>query len=276
MCFQKEWCGTACHSFFRFVDAFLETAYHRQMVQSLLTTLLFDLDGTLLPMDQHQFARAYFALFRDRCCVLGYDGDRCLLGLQKGMAAMLYSDGRTTNQQRFEAAFQAVTGIGKKAFNEGFSSFYSEEFHQLSKLVTPSPVVGDLIRTVLEKGYTVVLATTPVFPREGTLARLQWAGLEPDSFTLITTYEDYQHAKPDLGYYQEICSNLSVKPEECLMIGNDVVEDMVALQLGMDGFLVTDCLINTASQSLVGYRTGSLLELDRFCKELMQCKQNPR
>lgn len=37
---------------------------------------------------------------------------------------------------------------------------------------------------------------------------------------------------------------LAMKEEETVMIGNDVGEDMVAAQLGMKVFLLTDCLIN--------------------------------
>ena len=41
-----------------------------------------------------------------------------------------------------------------------------------------------------------------------------------------------------------VARTLGVKPEECLMVGNDATEDMAAREVGMDVFLLTDCLIN--------------------------------
>ena len=47
-----------------------------------------------------------------------------------------------------------------------------------------------------------------------------------------------------------------LKPEECMMIGNEcVVEDLVAAELGIRVFLLTDCLIQ---QEAGGYlRVGA-------------------
>ena len=50
-----------------------------------------------------------------------------------------------------------------------------------------------------EKGYQLVLATM-LFSQEATLARIEWAGLNKNDFVLITTYEDFHYAKPNLGY----------------------------------------------------------------------------
>ena len=48
----------------------------------------------------------------------------------------------------------------------------------------------------------------------------------------------------NLKYYEEILEKNGLKPEECVMIGNDVSEDMITEKLGMKAFLLTDCLIN--------------------------------
>ena len=40
----------------------------------------------------------------------------------------------------------------------------------------------------------MALATTPMFPKKATLERMRWAGLDPDDFALVTTYEDYHFA----------------------------------------------------------------------------------
>jgi FMN phosphatase YigB (HAD superfamily) len=125
---------------------------------------------------------------------------------------------------------------------------------------------------VKEKGYTVVLATNPLFPSQGTEARLGWADLASSQFSLVTTYEDFHYAKPNLGYYRQILQLLGKKASSCLMVGNDVEEDMVAQGLGMDVYLVTDYLINNKNKDIASYRTGSLEDLATFFKESPPCK----
>ena len=63
--------------------------------------------------------------------------------------------------------------------------------------------------------------------------------LEPEDFEIFTTYENYHFCKPNLNYYKEVVEKLGVKPEECLMVGNDVGEDMVTEELGMKVFLMS-------------------------------------
>lgn len=38
-----------------------------------ITTILFDLDGTLLPMDQEKFTRRYFELLAEKMSAYGYE-----------------------------------------------------------------------------------------------------------------------------------------------------------------------------------------------------------
>lgn len=45
------------------------------------------------------------------------------------------------------------------------------------------------------------------------------------------------------------------------MVGNDVTEDMVASETGMQVFLLTDCLINKERKDISVYPRGSLLTL---------------
>lgn len=255
---------------FRFVDAFPERSYHRPMA---IHTLLFDLDGTLLPIDQDQFMHAYFALFVRKAGELGLDEGAALSGLQAGLKAMLANNGEMTNKDRFDSVFSLVSGIDSTRFNEQFSSFYQHEFHQLATFAKPSVLAPRVVETAKEKGYQVALATSPLFPWQGTEARIGWAGLRADQFSLVTTYETYRHAKPHWHYYVQVLDELGVEASDCLMIGNDVREDMVVADHGMETFLVTDCLINRDDRSLHPYRKGSLQDFSDFLEELPPCKQ---
>ncbi|MGE4453690.1 MAG: HAD family hydrolase [Sphaerochaeta sp.] len=241
------------------------------MSKQSINTILFDLDGTLLPLDQKQFIRGYYQRFLKKGVELGFNPEKLSLALERGIAAMMGNDGSMTNKDRFDQVFHQVSGIDPKQFNARFALFYENEFNQLKQCANPSPLARDVVHSVQEKGYTVVLATTPLFPSMGTNARLSWAGLEPSLFSLVTTYEDFHYAKPNHGYYYQILEHLGLEASSCLMIGNDVEEDMVAGDVGMELYLVTDCLINTKNKPLDGYRQGSLKDLARFCKELPPC-----
>ena len=56
---------------------------------------------------------------------------------------------------------------------------------------------------------------------------------------------------------------------DCLMVGNDVAEDMMAgAAAGLRGFLLTDCLINTPGADIGQYPHGSFEELKAYIDQL--------
>ena len=97
---------------------------------------------------------------------------------------------------------------------------------------------------------------------------MRWAGLDQNDFELFTTYENSRFCKPNVKYYEDILEKLELKAEECLMIGNDVREDMVTKSLGMKVFLLTDCLINKDCEDISVYPHGGFAELFEFIKTI--------
>ena len=95
-----------------------------------------------------------------------------------------------------------------------------------------------------EKGYNLILATNPIFPRIATLNRIKWAGLDPNDFMYISTYENSHYSKPSIKYYEEILNKLNLNKEECLMIGNDTSEDYVITNLDIPCIILKENLIN--------------------------------
>ena len=114
----------------------------------------------------------------------------------------------------------------------------------------------------------MVLATNPIFPRIATENRIRWAGLGPDDFALITTYENSTYCKPNPAYYREILEKLGRKAEECLMVGNDVVEDGAAQRLGIPVFFLTPCLINPQGKDISAIPHGGFDELAAYLGQL--------
>ena len=124
------------------------------------------------------------------------------------------------------------------------------------------------MRRLKARGYRVALATNPIFPHVATEHRIRWAGLTPEDFEIYTTYETSTFCKPNPAYYLEVARSLGAAPEECLMVGNDANEDMAARALGMDVFLLTDCLINTKNRDISVYLQGDFAALNAYLDRL--------
>ncbi len=233
-----------------------------------VTTILFDLDGTLLPMDQDVFVKDYFTRIAGKVAPQGYDPKQLIDMIWRGTAAMVKNDGSKTNEEAFWEL--AVSVYGDRILKDKylFDEFYEEEFDKVKGVCGFDPAAAEIVNNLKERGFRVVLATNPIFPARATQWRIQWAGLTPEDFELYTTYENSCYCKPNPKYYQAILEQLQVKPEECLMVGNDVGEDMVAKHLGMRVFLLTDCLINKVNEDISQYPNGGFGELKKFLAEL--------
>ena len=85
----------------------------------------------------------------------------------------------------------------------------------------------------------------------------------------MTTYENIGFCKPNPDYYLEVARRIGVNPRECLMVGNDVGDDMVAEGLGMKVFLLTDCLINKDGVDISRYPRGSFDALNAYIDEVV-------
>lgn len=233
-----------------------------------MDTILFDLDGTLLPLDMETFMHAYFHELSKKCASAGYEPRRLVEALLVGLEAMQANNGEVTNEDRFFETASKI--VGERVFQDKplFRSFYLNEFEQVKHAVDPTPLAAECIKDLKEKGYQLVLATNAIFPKEATFARIAWAGLNKDDFVLITTYEDCHYAKPNLGYYEEILVRIGRDAEDCMMVGNDVREDMCVQELGMDTFLVTDCLINKDEVDIFQFKHGSLADFYQYVQSL--------
>lgn len=114
----------------------------------------------------------------------------------------------------------------------------------------------------------MILATNPIFPRNAVISRIRWAGLNVSDFEYITDYENSRYCKPNPEYYNEILNKLNLQPGECLMVSNDVTEDIVAHKVGMNVFLLTDCLINKEREDINQYPRGSFMQLLAYIDNL--------
>ena len=234
-----------------------------------ITSVLFALDGTLLPMDNDEFTKGYFKLLAAKLAPHGYDPEQLVAAVWKGTGAMVKNDGSRSNYDAFWQVFAAV--LGDKVYDDRplFDDFYRNEFNNARSICGYSEKSAQIVNGLKDRGFRVALASNPLFPMEAQRARLGWAGVDPDVFGFITAYENYSYCKPNPDYYTAVAGQLGVPAGECLMVGNDVDEDMIAATAaGMSVFLLTDHMINRENKDISAYPRGGFGELEAFLAEL--------
>ncbi len=230
-----------------------------------IRTILFDLDGTLLPMDQDLFTKCYFKGLCKKAAPYGYAPDQLVDAVWAGTKAMVMNNGTQTCEAAFWTRFADIFGDSIRDMEPVFADYYANEFQAVKDVCGYNPEAARLIADLKAAGYRVVLATNPLFPPIATHSRLRWAGMETEDFEWITTYDNSSFCKPNPAYYQEILDKIGVDPTECIMVGNDVKEDMVAAsKLGIQTFLLTDCLLNKENLDISAYPQGGFAELRAY------------
>lgn len=223
-----------------------------------MNTILFDLDGTLVPITQEDFSRVYFGLLIQKAKDMNIDTESMKKGLFGGVNAMVNNDGSALNENAFWQVFLSVTKADREATEPIFRDFYANEFKKVKSVMQPTEISKMLIKTLKDKGYRLILATNPLFPIEAVVERMSWVGLTADDFEYITTYENSSYCKPNPKYFADILEKLNLKAEDCLMVGNNTVEDMAAQKVGIKTFLVTDALENEKNIDISAFDNGSL------------------
>lgn len=233
-----------------------------------MKNILFDLDGTLLPMDLDEFTHGYFRLLAAKLAPLGYPDAKALVaGVWAGTAAMVKNDGSRPNAEAFWDTFASIFPQYVPEHRRITDDFYAHEFAAAKAFTGANPLAKPLVDLLRGLGYTVALATNPVFPEIGVGTRLGWIGLSPEDFAVVTTYENMSVSKPNPAYFTAVARMLGADPADCLMVGNNVEEDADAARAaGMDVLLVTDCLINEKNADLSAYRTASFAQLPEILK----------
>ena len=232
--------------------------------------ILFDMDGTLLPMDTDKFVRAYFSELTRIILPFGFSKEELKVKLFTGVEAMVKNDGHQTNMDAFwKVLANGHVDMDIDAVVATTDAFYTTDFHKVKDLATKeNPLAVEAVVLAHKKAEQVILSTNPLFPMVAQESRLSWVDLKPEDFDLVTAYEDNSYCKPNSLYFVAICERMGLKPEECLMIGNDELEDMhTASSLGMDCYLVTDWMIPREGYTWNG-KKGSFKELIQFLEEL--------
>lgn len=217
--------------------------------------IFFDLDGTLLPLEQSTFSRTYFGGLAKVLAPFGIGPEQAVAAVKTGLLQMQKNTGEQLNETVFWQAFSEVLGRPCDDCRNNCDTYYTTGFHDLRACTRENPQAKTVVELARKAAGKVVLATNPVFPMVAQTTRLSWLGLTQTDFDHITCYSNAHYCKPNPQYYLEICRLLGVEPRECLMVGNDELEDMHgASAAGLHCLLLTDCLLPSAAHPWSGER----------------------
>ncbi|MBQ2891627.1 MAG: HAD family hydrolase [Bacilli bacterium] len=212
----------------------------------MLKAVFFDLDGTLLPLNEEEFTKIYFGLLSKRMIPLGYEPEELISVIWAGTKAMYKNDGTKTNEEVFWDAFKNHYGIEKMKDKAYIDGFYTNEFKKTKESCEDNPLAKTIVSFCKDNNLLVVLSTNPIFPKVGTMTRMSYIGLKEEDFDYVTYYENSNYCKLNPMYFKELLNKFNLKPEEVIVFGNNTYEDGKCAKLcGIECFMVGDYVINS-------------------------------
>ncbi len=234
----------------------------------MVKTVLIDMDGTLLNMGESAFEKEYLRrmviFLEQRYPGKGKD---LVKAVGYGAEMMKVSDGTRTNLDVFWEGFEKASGYTREEIEPVITQYYQTDFTHIGDDYVPDQDMQEAVRTLAQKGYQLIVATTPVVPLIANQERVRWSGLADIPWQDITSFETYNYSKPNVKYFQQICDKYALNPSECLMIGDSLIKDYPATELGMEFFLILNEDSPEAEQNFTG-RKGDRKALLEFVKSL--------
>ncbi|WP_313119407.1 HAD family hydrolase [Proteiniclasticum ruminis] len=232
-----------------------------------INTILFDLDGTLLSIDMKEFEEIYYTSLSNAFKSI-IAPDNFMAILYSSMKAMVKNKENRTNEEVFMSVMKEHVGEELPAFQKHFIHYYENDFSVLRDAVNKNTDMLEALEILKEKGYELVIATNPLFPKFAIDQRIQWAELVHEDFSHITYFEDSHYCKPNVEYYSEILETIGKNPQECMMVGNDAEEDLAAGALGITTYLITNHLLNRKSLEYTADHEGTYKDFLMFAESM--------
>lgn len=223
--------------------------------------LLLDLDGTLIDLDLDRFLERYARLLAGYFAPTVPPERFGPAFMEAAMRMLTDVEPDRSNGDRFYDHFCARVGIERSWAQEQAQRFYDEAYPSLREMVRPLPAAPRLVESARRRGWRVVLATQPLFPRRAIVERMRWGGLDPDAFDFITDMDAFHACKPHPLFFQELSRAIQVPPARCVMAGNDVHDDLPAANLGISTFLARDFILRADHPAPSPRAEGSLEDL---------------
>lgn len=214
----------------------------------MIKAVLLDLDNTLLQNPDITFAQNFLSLFEAHFLEAGIKNAGTLF--RKAIQQMGQGQsGDVRNQDLVMSFFDDED----KQVSHTFEQFYATVYPRLQQCISPIDGAADLIRKLRDMGYKVVIATNPIYPEIAIRQRMAWANLplDDDLYAFITSSDTMHFAKPDPAYYAEILGRIHVEPDEALMVGDKIRNDIIPAQtVGLQTYHVADLNLEMFVQEL--------------------------
>jgi FMN phosphatase YigB (HAD superfamily) len=208
----------------------------------MVRAVLFDLDNTLITNPTDAFVPAYLRALGAHLAAL-VPPERLASGLLGAVRAMLENtDSSRTLKEVFWAELLPALDVPEAKLLPPIEQFYAEVYGGLRRYTAPRPDAPRAVRSAFSAGCDVVIATNPLYPATAILQRLAWAGVPAHEYpyALVTSYEEMHAGKPRHEYFREIAERIRRQPVECLMVGDDLAQDMIAKSVGLRTYWITD------------------------------------
>ncbi|MCG3219662.1 MAG: HAD family hydrolase [Candidatus Heimdallarchaeota archaeon] len=211
-----------------------------------IDAILFDLDGTLIDLQEEDLVRHYLKLVAAFFAENGYSSDPREIPakmLESTDVMLKDTDPETTTIEAFMEHFSKSVGHDSEFLIPLFDRFYVERFDLVKHYTKPIPEIASIVKKCEQLNLKLVVATNPVFPETAVLKRIEWGGLDEVNWSLITSGEIMPVCKPHSLYFERISEMIDVHPSRCLFVGNDAYFDMSAKKVGMWTFLLDTHLL---------------------------------
>jgi FMN phosphatase YigB (HAD superfamily) len=209
----------------------------------MIKAVLLDLDDTLLHNPDSIFVPAYLTMADT------YFADYWQYpGISKALlqAVQAFASKRDMQHTNSDIAYNIITHVTERTIDvvqKGFFDFYRSAYPALRQHVKSTRTALALINCLREQKLSVVIATNPIYPAEAIRQRLAWAGI-PDQLTdyaLVTHADNMHFAKPDPAFFAEIIARLGVEPDEAIMVGDSLRNDILpAQEIGLHTYHIVE------------------------------------
>ena len=233
----------------------------------MIDTIFFDLDGTLLPLNMELFLQIYFGEMGQYFVDLE-EPQKLVKKIWAATESMVNNTELRTNETVFMEHFGKLVEGDLTVYQTRFAEFYDQGFLKTRAAVAASPAIVQSVALLKTKGYQLVVATNPIFPEKAIHHRIRWAGFDPADFVYISSYERNHFCKPQPQFYRELLQETGKRPDQCLMVGNDVREDLIAGTVGMSTYLITDHLIGSKTEPVNATYQGTYQDFLEFVNGL--------
>ena len=194
----------------------------------MIKAVLLDLDNTLLHNPDRQFSAAFRQRF-DQHFMECYGIEGASDALRRGIRSLgAAPDGRSTNADIILSCLSDGLTLTHQAIAYALASFYDGAYNQLKALTAVVAGANVLVENLLNQNLLVAIATNPIYPETAILRRLDWAGLSSfvADFAFVSHNDNMHFAKPDAAYFAEVVARVGVEPDEALIIGDSLENDV--------------------------------------------------